>query len=152
MALIPKRNDEKFILNDKMSELELPRQYLGLSGVGHPCHRKLQYDHYWGYMISHSARIERLFQVGHDAEPKLVAEMNKLGYNFHSDQLEIIGTGGHWKGHIDGIFVEQKELIDKDFSSYEYLAEFKTHNDKSFKDVKKSKVKKGKPMHYDQMT
>ena len=143
MALIPKRDDEKFILNDKMSELELPRPYLGMSGIGSPCHRKLQYDHYWCYKIAHSARIQRLFQVGHDAEPKLVKEIENLGYTFHSDQLGVTGTGGHWKGHIDGIFETEEHY---------WLAEFKTHNDKSFKSLKKDKVKKSKPMHYDQMT
>tara|TARA_R110000744_G_C19371578_1_gene562717 strand:- start:19491 stop:20327 length:837 start_codon:yes stop_codon:yes gene_type:complete len=152
MALIPKRDDAKFILNDKMSELELPRPYLGMSGIGQKCHRKLQYDHYWCYKIAHSARIKRLFQVGHDAEPKLVAEIEQLGYTFHSDQLEVTGTGGHWKGHIDGVFVKLQELPHRDFSSHEYLAEFKTHNDKSFKDLKKLGVKKSKPLHFDQCT
>lgn len=143
MALIPKREDEHHILNNVMSEPELPRPYLGLSGIGEKCHRKLQYDHYWCYLKSHSARIKRLFQVGHDAEPKLVAELEKLGYRFHSDQLGVVGTGGHWKGHIDGLL---EKLLD------EWLAEFKTHNAKSFADLKKKKVQKSKPMHYAQVT
>lgn len=143
MALIPKREDAKYELNDKMSEPELPRPYLGLSSIGTKCHRKLQYDHYWAYTKSHSARIQRLFQVGHDAEPKLVMEMEKLGLTFHSDQYQVVGFGGHWKGHIDGVLENEER---------EHLAEFKTHNDKSFKDLKKKKLKLSKPGHFDQMT
>jgi hypothetical protein len=33
----------------------------------------------------------------------------------------------------------------------EFLAEFKTHNDKSFKELRKLKVKESKPVHYSQM-
>ena len=145
MAILPKKDGFKYKLNEQMIEPELPRPYLGLSGVGNSCHRKLQYDHYWCYAKSYSVRIKRLFQVGHDEEPKLQEAIMELGYNFHSDQMYVPGEGGHWSGHIDGIFedIDTCEL---------YLAEFKTHNDKSFKLLLKGGVRKSKPGHFSQVT
>jgi len=130
------------IINDLTTEA-LPRPYLGLSAIGEECHRKLQFDHYWAYKTQIPARIQRLFNVGHSAEEIMIADLKKIGIETTNEQKEIIATAEHWKGHIDGI----GHLEDEQF-----LLEFKTHNDKSFKDLKKNEVKKSKPMHYAQMT
>ena len=70
----------------------------------------------------------------------MINDLQSQGLTVHSDQKEIIGFAGHWKGHIDGI-------IDDDF-----LWEAKTHNDKSFSDLKKKRVQESKPLHYSQVT
>lgn len=127
------------------------RSYNGLSAIGEKCLRKLQLGHYNIYTTSNSARILRLFNEGHRMEPVLrEALKNALGILSYDDQAQVVGIAGHWKGHIDGkgVFLKDSEF----FEDGEFLTEFKTHNDKSFKDVKKKGVKESKPMHFDQMT
>lgn len=128
-------------LNDAIIESE-HRAHVGLSQIGHSCHRYLQFVHYWAFDVSYSARIQRLFNVGHSTEEVMVADLKIKGIEVQNQQREIIGFSGHFKGHIDGIFNENKE---------NKLLEFKTHNDKSFKDLLKKSVKMSKPVHYSQM-
>jgi hypothetical protein len=115
------------------------RPYAGLSLSGSPCRRFLQYVHYWAFQDIYSTRIQRLFDVGNAAETVMIADLEKHGYTVHSEQAEIIGFAGHWKGHIDG-------EIDDD-----WLWEAKTHNEKSFKDLKNKGVQLSKPMHHVQI-
>lgn len=129
-------------LNDATTS-EPPRDYLGFSGIGEPCYRKLQHSHYWTYKSPLTRRIKRLFKVGHDSESLMIADLNKIGFKFKSDQLKVDGPTGHWKGHIDGIIHKDGE---------EFLVEFKTHNDSSFKDLLKRGVKLSKPTHLAQVT
>lgn len=131
-------------LNDAETVHEL-RGYNGLSSIGNKCIRQMQLAHYNCYTVTLSARIERLFGFGHLMEPVLRAELlDKLCIESTGDQDEVIGFAGHWKGHIDGI---GRFLGSDDY----FLEEFKTHNAKSFADLKKKGVKESKPGHYDQM-
>jgi len=144
MALIEHNNPILHKLNDKLTE-ESPRPYLGLSQIGNSCHRFLQHYHYWTFTSHHSARLKRLFMVGHDAEDKMIADLKTVGIMVDGQQERIIGSAGHWKGHTDGSGWLDTEASDK------FLVEFKTHNDKSFNDLKKKKMKASKPTHYGQM-
>lgn len=143
MVLIPIVDFIDLKLNQQEKIYPL-REYLGLSQVGHPCHRYLQHYHYWTFKSQHSARIERLFGFGHMMEQYMIDDLASVGIIVKSSQAEAIGTGGHWKGHLDGIGYRN------DTPDYRFLVEFKTHNDKSFKDLKKKGVKASKPIHYDQ--
>lgn len=139
------RNVNAQLLSDilnKENVISLKRDYNGLSAIGKKCHRELQFQHYWFSLETHTQRIKRLFQVGHDSEHHMIADLARMDIHVTDQQKEVIGSAGHWKGHIDGIISNLSE---------EYLAEFKTHNDKSFKDLLKKKVMISKPGHYDQM-
>ncbi len=138
MAIIPKNDPLTHELNSKL-ETSMPRPYLGLSQVGNSCHRFLQYYHYWAFTSEHSTRLKRLFQFGHRAEPVMISALAEQGIEVTGCQDSIVGVGGHWKGHVDGRIGDNR------------LFEAKTHNDKSFKDLKKKKVKESKPGHYDQV-
>jgi len=140
MALIPKTESIADALNNRIITEGL-RPYLGLSQIGHSCHRYLQYCHYWAFESSYSSRIKRLFDVGHSAEEVMIADLTSVGITVENQQQSIVATGGHWKGHTDGTGFN---------CDGKFLVEFKTHNDKSFKDLKKNKVKKAKPVHYGQ--
>lgn len=150
-----KRSPEKemdWLLNSIEVKNDL-RGYNGLSGIGVNCIRKLQLAHYDCYMVSNSIRMLRLFNEGHRMEPVLTDILDKaLGIEITSDQEEVVGFAGHWKGHIDGKgrFRDDSKFLD--YKPGEFLVEFKTHNDKSFKDMQKNGVKKSKPMHYGQVT
>lgn len=132
------------ILDVLNNELVYPiaRDYCGLSGIGDSCIRRLQLKHYWFSATAHTARTERIFQVGHNSEEHMIKHLESVGINVHSQQIEIIGTAGHWKGHVDGIAA---------YMSRDNLVEFKTHNRKSFNDLLKKGVLLSKPGHYDQM-
>ena len=139
-------------LNDKKIVPE-KRSYLGLSGIGTKCHRRLQLGHYDTFDTEHSARILRLFGVGHSAEDMIKKELcDHIGLIVFDDQKEVIGFSGHWKGHIDGLGIFKEDSKFKEAHRGVFLMEFKTHNDKSFADLKKNGVKASKPEHYDQMT
>jgi len=124
-------------LNDEIIFLD-NRGHVGLSQVGHSCHRYLQFVHYWAFNQEISTRVERLFGVGNSTEEVMTRDLLKKGIDVLDQQKAIIGFSGHWKGHIDGIFDDK-------------LVEFKTHNYKSFNDMVKNGVKKSKPVHYAQM-
>lgn len=132
-------------LNDKEVVAE-QRNYMGISGIGHNCYRYLQYNHYWAFTQTHTARIERLFNVGKNAEPAMIYDLATIGLVVSMQQIEVIGFAGHWKGHIDGLIHDVHN-----YDAGDRLWECKTHNDKSFKDLTKKGMRASKPAHYSQM-
>lgn len=147
-----KRTEEQemmHMLNDVEVEQDL-RGYNGLSSIGNKCIRQMQLAHYDCYRVKFTKRILRLFNEGHRMEPVLVGCLKELGIIVENDQAGVVGVAGHWKGHIDGEGFFQKDS--PFFTEGLFLTEFKTHNDKSYKDLIKNKVKVSKPGHYDQMT
>lgn len=140
MAKLPTTDPINNILNETLEPLE-HRDHIGLSELGHQCHRYLQLKHYWSYDSFITSRIRRLFDFGTRAEAVMISALEAQGYTVDGAQDEIVGYSGHWKGHIDGIAVKDERN----------LVEFKTHNDKSFKDLLKRGVELSKPQHYAQM-
>lgn len=145
MELIPVKQLEDS-LNDEVIRRE-HRSYVGLSAVGHNCHRLLQYIHYWAYESSISSRVERLFNVGHAAEDVVIEDLEKVGINVIKRQETICGETGHWKGHWDGlgVYIEHPDFP-------KFVVEIKTHCNSNFSKLKKGKLVDTYPMHYDQMT
>lgn len=141
MAKLNRGNDILHKLNSEIVTSNL-RPYSGLSGVGGNCIRSMQMAHYWMFKQHISTRIQRLFNVGHDAESTMIADLAKVGIIVEKQQREIIATAGHWRGHTDG---QAKTQLDGEF-----LVEFKTHNQSSFADLLKKKVKVSKSAHYAQ--
>ena len=127
------------------------RTYLGMSIIGHKCHRYLQFVHYGCVISEYPERIARLFQDGHDAEPQLIKALQKVGIHVYDQQKKVVGKTGHVQGHIDGNaswFSDEYQL----FTAEEFLVEFKTHNQKSFDELKRvCDLFKTKPAHYSQM-
>ncbi len=105
-----------------------PREYLGYSGLGHPCKRKVWYDFYWASEDSYSSRIQRLFNRGKAEENIIIADLESVGCTISKREYEIIDDTGHVKGHIDGEVSNVPGL-----STKAYLLEMKTMNDKYFK-------------------
>jgi len=117
------------------------RLYLGCSEIGKKCDRALWYSFRHAVYSKFDGRMKRLFQLGHDWERFFVRDLEKIGAVVHSDQKEV-DFGCHIRGHIDGIVV---------YSGSEYLAEFKTHSEKSFNYLVSKGVRSAKPQHYVQM-
>lgn len=125
-----------YILNNR-KEKESPRNYLGLSMIGNSCHRYIQLYHYWTFGYEVTSRVRRLLDFGHLAEKFMIEDLAKVGIIVSGSRKELVGSAGHWYGHIDGEFKK-------------YLVEFKTHNDKSFKALSKG-LRESKPEYYDQV-
>lgn len=127
------------------------RPHLGASLIGHACERFLWMTFRWVDDKKFSGRMLRLFKAGNDFEPRIVAELRRIGIEVHDKtpdgkQWRVSSLGGHFGGSMDGAacgFAEAPKAW--------AVTEFKTHNDKSFSDLVKNGVQKAKPMHYAQM-
>ena len=146
----PSRTVQK-IYNYHASKEEQSRPYLGGSQIGESCDRKLWYSFRWSFDINFSGQMKRLFETGHLAEPRLIKELRSIGitvYDFDAQgkQYGFSLIEDHFRGHIDAVIVGIQEA-----PKTPHLAEFKTHNQKSFTVLLKKGVQESKPIHYAQM-
>jgi hypothetical protein len=129
------------------------RKHLGASIIGDPCSRRLWYTFRWVRRETFSGRMHRLFQVGHNAEPRFIEYLKGIGFVIFDKtedgkQFRISGCEGHYGGSLDswGYLPERYNYKNK------VLFEFKTNNTGSgFVNVGKNGVPKEKPKHYAQM-
>jgi len=125
------------------------RPYLGMSYLATKCSRQLWYGFRLCAKKKVSPRINRLFGRGHNEEPIIQNDFRKAGVLCLVDpnnQPEFVHGNGHIKGHPDD---RLRNLPDA--PKTDHLGEYKTHNDKSFKDVKKRGLRLSKPVHAGQM-
>lgn len=122
------------------------RPYLGMSGIGHSCPRYLWFSFRWAFTEYFSKRQLRLFGRGHKEEPFIIKDLERIGIRVSGEQSECEAAWGHCKGHCDGRAKNVPEA-----PKTEHVAEFKTMNDKSFKDTVKKGVKVSKPGYYAQV-
>ncbi|WP_419833089.1 hypothetical protein [Endozoicomonas atrinae] len=128
------------------------RAHLGGSIIGRPCDRALWYSFRWCTEVKHSGQLLRLFQTGHLAEERFVADLRSIGIKvFETDpatgkQFRVSACNGHFGGSFDGVgqgFIEAPKTW--------HLIEMKTHNEKSFNNLVKKGVQEAKPEHCIQM-
>lgn len=127
------------------------RTHLGASLIGGKCPRKLWYTFRWSTRSKFPGRIIRLFNRGHLEEGRFVALLRMIGCEFYQfdengDQFRIAGADGHYGGGLDGVVVGVEEV-----DGVPILAEFKTHNSKSFEKLVNEGVYSAKNEHYVQM-
>ena len=148
MMKIPERENSTVNLIDEYyaNKTDNHRPHMGASLIGHKCERFLWYSFRWAFKEHFSGRILRLFDVGHDFEPKMICDLRNVGVDIRSTQ-DRVNFGKHVSGSVDGIIYSG--LVEAPKSKH--VAEFKTHSDKSFKLLVKEGVEKSKPLHYIQM-
>lgn len=127
------------------------RGYLGASIIGHACDRYLWLSFRWAGAEAFEGRMLRLFDQGHRAEPRFVDELRMIGVTVHEtgpdgEQFAVQACDGHFRGHLDGAVLGLPEA-----PKTWHVAEFKTHNAKSFKALHTAGVREAKPMHWAQM-
>jgi hypothetical protein len=127
------------------------RPHLGASLIGHECERYLWLTFRWAEKKKFPGRMLRLFDTGNLAEARFVADLRRIGVQVHETdpegkQWRVSDIGGHFGGSMDGAVLGLPEA-----PKTWHVAEFKTHNDKSFNDLVKKRVEKGKPQHWAQM-
>jgi hypothetical protein len=136
---------------EKRREGEPARGYLGASVIGHACDRYLWLSFRWADAEQFDGRMLRLFEHGHHAEPRFVAELRMIGAKVEDvgpdgQQFAVQACGGHFRGHMDGRATGLPEA-----PKTPHVLEFKTHNAKSFKTLADKGVREAKPMHWAQM-
>lgn len=102
MAKIPPKKSISAIMEDLTVPMEF-RDYLGYSGLGHKCPRYLWYSFRWCYDRNIPSRIERIFRRGDIEEPRVAADLERVGCTIVNVGDEVVGITGHAKGHIDGV-------------------------------------------------
>jgi hypothetical protein len=128
------------------------RPHLGASIIGKPCLRELWYSFRWATAKKFDGRILRLFETGQLAEPRFIENLRGIGVEIldrdpdTGNQFNFRAVRGHFGGSCDGIGRGFPEAP-KSWA----IAEFKTHNDDSFKQLKKLGVSNAKPEHFAQM-
>lgn len=133
---------------------EHARRHLGASKIGDDCERALWYSFRWSSTKKAEPRFIRLWHRGHAEEPRFVAMLESIGATVVSHdpksgkQFRMTTAGGHGGGACDG-FV--KGIPDFNTLDTWGLAEYKTANDKSFKEMVKSGLRTSKFTYFVQM-
>ena len=110
---LPQHKDATLLAIDKAIEVkenaERKRAYLGMSGVGHACRRKLWYEFRWAEKSRFEASTLRLFQDGHKGEDimaerlRMVPSVELYVVDYGTGrQFEFKDLSGHFLGHMDG--------------------------------------------------
>ena len=126
------------------------RHHLGISIIGDDCSRKLWYGFRWVKLGQAEGRMRRLWNRGHREEAQFEAFLLWAGFSIRTidpstdKQYRVSLLNGHYGGSSDGI------ALVRWLEELPVICEFKTHNNKSFTELKEKKVKAAKPQHYDQ--
>lgn len=148
MAPIPPPKNDIVLLIDKAHEdkLDRPRPHLGASMLGHACDRWIWLSFRWAVREKFSGRMLRLFRRGHAEEATIMKDLAMTGIDFSKRQANV-SFGSHVSGSADAII----EGGVPEAPQTRHIAEFKTHNKKSFDALEKEGVLKAKPEHWGQM-
>lgn len=133
-------------------EQEPFRSHMGGSLIGGECARAIWYGWRWVTKPKFPGRILRLFNRGHLEEARFIALLLLIGVQVYQqdangNQFRISHANGHFGGSGDGVGVGIPDL-DPNTAA---LLEFKTHGEKSFKELVAKGVREAKFEHYVQM-
>ncbi len=138
-----------------LNSFENKRTYLGGSRIGVECERALQYE------VSQTpkdtdkkfnGRILKVFKRGHLLEEQTAEWIRQAGFglltaNQNGKQFEFKIMDGKVAGHCDGIFISGPVS----FGPYPKLWECKCLQEKTWKSLKKDKLKKSSPVYFAQV-
>lgn len=127
------------------------RPHLGASLLGNPCRRALWFSFRWAIAPAFPGRVLRLFDTGNREEARIVADLRNAGITVFDRDPDTgkqfsVSFCPHSGGSLDGIAQGFEEAPKK-----WHVVEFKTHNEKSFAELKSRGVQEAKPYHYAQM-
>lgn len=129
------------------------RDHLGCSILGHGCDRNVWLHWRWAKKPDFDGRMLRLFDTGKREEVRLIEELRAIGVELYDtdpeqpgEQIRVKACKGHLGGSVDGIGKGFPEAP----KSWAVL-ECKTHNVRSFTELKSKGVVDAKPQHYVQM-
>lgn len=132
------------IIKDEEEKQEFYR-WLGASLIGHECTRYIFLKFICAFNENFTGRILRVFRNGHEAEPRIGADLKLAGCEIFDEQLEIDAPfcKGHAGSTIDGkIKMPDGEVL---------LLEYKTAKSTAFKKYQKEPIKISNPRYYYQV-
>lgn len=121
---------------------------LGISvgEIATECDRALWYTFRWASAPEQiEGRKLSIFRTGDRWEEVMVSDLERIGVEVWGQQDRIRLVAGHVRGKCDG-----KAIGIPEAPKTEHLCEFKSSNDKGFKEIQKHKCKVAKPLHYGQ--
>ena len=147
----PARFIEKVYAHYEATNTDWRRPHLGASLLGNPCRRALWFSFRWSIAPHHPGRVLRLFDTGNREEGRIVADLRNAGITVYdrdpaTGQQFRVSFCEHSGGSLDGIAQGFEEAPKK-----WHVVEFKTHNEKSFAELKTKGVAAAKPYHIAQM-
>lgn len=121
------------------------RTYLGASGIGSECLRKVQFD--WQRDSTHAARTKRIFSRGHMFEEISVKALAQAGFRMERGTVatSFSAVNDTFKGHADGILMAGPAIL-----AYPALWEHKALGASGWKKIEKYGLKAAYPVYYDQ--
>jgi hypothetical protein len=129
-------------------KLKPKRNYLGASRLGAECSRALQYE-FMGRDSAHSAKILRVFEVGHLFEELVIQWLRLTGFEIltkdsNGNQFAFSAARGRIAGHIDGVVVAAPSALNL---ACPMLFEAKSMNNKSWQETVKKGIVLSKPTY-----
>ena len=121
------------------------RRWIGASIIGHHCTRHIALKFRCAFTDDFPPRILRVFENGHRAEDRIVADLCKVhGVTVTARQavIDLPGANGHAGVTLDGIV---------SYGGESAVLEMKTAKDSDFCAIAKQGVRKAKPQHYAQV-
>lgn len=128
------------------------RHHLGASVIGEDCIKRSWLAFRWAAREAFPGRLYRLFSRGDRAEGIMAKLLRSIGVTVHEvdpatgKQWRVKDVHGHLGGSADGLAWGLPELPGQWF-----LPEYKTHNNKSFVELKDKGLYTSKPKHAAQM-
>lgn len=129
------------------------RNHLGFSILGRKCSRETYYSWRWAKTATHAGRILRIFQRGHDTEPKMAGWLAKAGFTLETTnpatgkQYLASYLGGFFGGSSDGLITAVPQWFPH---APKGVFECKSHNTKSFCNLVQKGLATAKSAHYAQ--
>jgi hypothetical protein len=123
------------------------RTYLGASGIGSECLRKVQYD--WQCDPVHPARTKRIFARGHMFEEITVKAFALAGFRMErgTARTGFSAADGTFRGHCDGIILDGPAI---EGLRYPCLWEHKALGASGWRKLEKDGIRKAYPQYFDQ--
>jgi hypothetical protein len=127
---------------------EEQRTYLGASGIGSECLRKVQYD--WQCDSVFPARTKRIFARGHAFEEITVKAMAAAGFRMErgTERTKFSAADGLFKGHADGVILDGPAI---DSLRFPCLWEHKALGASGWRKLEKDGLRKAYPQYFDQV-
>ena len=131
-----------------VEQREQRRNYLGASGIGSECLRKVQFD--WQRVSVHAARTKRIFNRGHASEEKIAASLIAAGFAIErgTDATGFTVCDDMFRRHCDGIIRSGPAI---EGLKYPCLWEHKCLGSSGWKKIEKSGLRAAYPVYYDQV-
>jgi hypothetical protein len=124
------------------------RDYLGASGIGSECLRKVQYD--WQCDAVFPARTKRIFARGHLFEDISAKALGQAGFRMerNTPSLAFTAADGNFKGHGDGLILAGPAIKGL---GYPCLWEHKALGASGWRKLEKEGLRKAYPQYFDQV-